>query len=197
MLQQLYPESTTYNPPTYTLPSTHASSSSSSAGPSVILKHRFPKQYRHPTLDAQLTKTRLQFEARALARCTRSAVTVPKVLFIDENNGVLGLEKIEGWSVREVLGGGAEGEVEGEDMEEGVDIEMRPEVDEEEASEGMEQLRKVGVGKEGLMSAIGGALAKLHGTNIIHGDLTTSNMMVRLTPHASEPYEIVSRWCEG
>lgn len=42
------------------------------------------------------------------------------------------------------------------------------------------------------MSAIGAALARLHLTTIIHGDLTTSNMMVRLTPGASEPYEIVS-----
>jgi TP53 regulating kinase-like protein len=42
------------------------------------------------------------------------------------------------------------------------------------------------------MSAIGAALARLHSTTIIHGDLTTSNMMVRLTPDATEPYEIVS-----
>jgi hypothetical protein len=42
------------------------------------------------------------------------------------------------------------------------------------------------------MVSIGTALARLHATTIIHGDLTTSNMMIRLTPAASEPYEIVS-----
>ena len=36
---------------------------------------------------------------------------------MDERVGVLGLEKIEGWSVREVLGGGAEGEGQEEDGE--------------------------------------------------------------------------------
>jgi hypothetical protein len=36
---------------------------------------------------------------------------------VDERVGVLGLEKIEGWSVREVLGGGAEGEGQEEDGE--------------------------------------------------------------------------------
>ena len=44
---------------------------------------------------------------------------------------------------------------------------------------------------EHLMASIGTALARLHLTTIIHGDLTTSNMMVRLTPDASTPYEIV------
>jgi len=44
---------------------------------------------------------------------------------------------------------------------------------------------------EHLMASIGTALARLHFTTIIHGDLTTSNMMVRLTPNASSPYEIV------
>ena len=40
---------------------------------------------------------------------------VPKVLWVDEKEGVIGMEKIEGWSVREVLGGGAEGEIEEDD----------------------------------------------------------------------------------
>lgn len=44
------------------------------------------------------------------------------------------------------------------------------------------------------MASIGTILAKLHATTIIHGDLTTSNMMLRLTPNSpsGQPYEIVS-----
>lgn len=42
------------------------------------------------------------------------------------------------------------------------------------------------------MSSIGTALARLHSTTLIHGDLTTSNMMIRLTPGKSESYEVVS-----
>ena len=47
---------------------------------------------------------------------------------------------------------------------------------------------------EDLMQSIGAILAQLHGTGIIHGDLTTSNMMLRLTPNSpsGKAYEIVS-----
>jgi TP53 regulating kinase-like protein len=37
---------------------------------------------------------------------------------VDEAGGTLGLERIDGWSVREILGGGAEGEIEVVDEEE-------------------------------------------------------------------------------
>jgi TP53 regulating kinase-like protein len=135
----------------YPAPSTYPSSTSSlsSAGPSVILKYRFPKTYRHPTLDAQLTKTRISFEARALARSLKAGIAVPKVLFVDERNGVLALEKIEGWSIREVLGGGAEGEeedLEGE-YEEGWEESEATEQREEVVSEGLEALYRIGVSK--------------------------------------------------
>ena len=39
-------------------------------------------------------------------------VTVPGVRFVDLEHGLLGLEWIEGISVRQILGGGAEGEEE-------------------------------------------------------------------------------------
>lgn len=134
----------------YPAPSTYPSSSSptAQAGPSVILKYRFPKTYRHPTLDAQLTKTRISFEARALARSLKAGIAVPKVIFVDERNGVLALERIEGWSIREVLGGGAEGEeedLEGE-YEEGWE-ERVGEKTEEVVSEGLEALLRIGVYK--------------------------------------------------
>jgi hypothetical protein len=40
-------------------------------GPPVLLKHRFKKGYRHASLDASLTKHRVQGEARALLKCVR------------------------------------------------------------------------------------------------------------------------------
>lgn len=64
---------------------------------------------------------------------------------------MLGLEKVDGWSIREVLGGGAEGEEEGEG-EEGEYIdpneasEVVKELD-EVVSEGMEALGRIGVTK--------------------------------------------------
>lgn len=107
------------------------------------------------------------------------------------------MERVEGWSVREVLGGGAEGEVE-IDMTEEVEREAgageleTTEDDEETESEGLVALQGIGVTPQDLMVAVGSALARLHVTGIIHGDLTTSNMMVRLTPNSTAAYEIVS-----
>lgn len=47
-----------------------------------------------------------------------------------------------------------------------------------------------------MLRCIGAEIAKMHLAEIVHGDLTTSNMMVRLTPsHSSTtttPFEIVS-----
>ena len=86
----------------------------------LLLKHRFPKQYRHPILDANLTKSRIQAEARALARCARAGIAVPGVRLVDLDTGILGMEWIEGYSVREMLGGGAEDE-DDEDADEEAD----------------------------------------------------------------------------
>ncbi|GAA5841068.1 hypothetical protein JCM5353_001371, partial [Sporobolomyces roseus] len=87
-------------------PSPVASTSTSSQLPpiSILLKHRFPKRYRHPTLDAQLTRQRLTSEARALVRCLKAGVRVPGLRVVDVKSGALGVEWIDGWSVREVLG---------------------------------------------------------------------------------------------
>lgn len=76
--------------------------------PPVILKYRFPKNYRHPSLSESITSQRTISEARALVRCTRNGVNVPSVVAVDEKSGILALEWIEGRSVRELLGGDAE-----------------------------------------------------------------------------------------
>lgn len=73
-------------------------------------------------------------------------------MFVDERNGVLALERIDGWSIREVLGGGAEGEAEEDGGGEGEYVDpstaeaIREEV-EQVTSEGMEALERIGVSK--------------------------------------------------
>jgi len=88
----------------------------------------------------------------------------PRVLWVDERAGVLGMERVEGWSVREVLGGGAEGEDEDEGKEEeeeggdaeqgeqgydtvrGVEeMELCDDDEREEESEGMKALQQIGI----------------------------------------------------
>ncbi|KAG2749390.1 hypothetical protein P692DRAFT_20848244 [Suillus brevipes Sb2] len=135
----------------------------------VLLKHRFRKNYRHPSLDASLTRQRIAGEARALMRCMRSGVTVPGIRMVDVNEGVLGIEWIDGKSVRQLLPSGAELE----------DISELEEVEEIHENGAGDPIADYGVSRDALMDMIGVEIAKMHLADIIHGDLTTSNMMLR------------------
>ncbi|KAI9055556.1 hypothetical protein LZ554_000503 [Drepanopeziza brunnea f. sp. 'monogermtubi'] len=120
------------------------------------LKYRPPKPYRHPILDQRLTKHRILSEARVLAKCRREGVPVPAVYALDETKGWMMVEWIEGEVVRirvnEWLKRRKEGGVrEGEDDGELV----------------------------GLMARVGEAVGRMHAVGVIHGDLTTSNLMLR------------------
>ena len=71
----------------------------------VLIKHRFFKRYRHPALSISVTASRTISEARALVRCARHGVHVPRLVCVDETRGILGMEWIEGPSIRQWLGG--------------------------------------------------------------------------------------------
>ncbi|GAA5925015.1 hypothetical protein JCM3775_006343 [Rhodotorula graminis] len=189
--------------PTMTLSTSAAASSTSSTSPlpaataeppapvDILLKHRFPKRYRHPTLDAQLTRQRLTSEARALVRCAKAGVRVPGLRLVDVKQGCLGMEWIEGWSVREILGGGQEDDLTSDD-----DEDERVEDVGNDVREPGELLRAAGVDEDEMLRAVGRELGKMHTADIIHGDLTTSNMMVRLRTGDSAganapPFEVV------
>ncbi|GAA6008014.1 hypothetical protein JCM10207_006999 [Rhodosporidiobolus poonsookiae] len=167
----------------YPSPSITASDLDSPASPPpssvpILLKYRFPKLYRHPTLDAQLTRQRLTSEARALVRCQKAGVRVPGLRVVDVRQGAIGMEWVAGWSVREVLGGGQEGD---ELPEEDAGCEEAKAEEQEGDEEDIgELLRQQGVDEDLMLRSIGLELAKMHLADIIHGDLTTSNMMVRL-----------------
>lgn len=122
-----------------------------------MLKHRFTKSYRHAVLDKTLTKQRLTSEVRCLIRAARAGVVVPSVVCLDLENGILGMELIAGQSVRERLGAEAEGEV----------------------ASIAQDLSRLQLDDDLMLEAIGRQIASLHQANIIHGDLTTSNMMLR------------------
>ncbi|KAF8639059.1 hypothetical protein AX17_001755 [Amanita inopinata Kibby_2008] len=97
----------------------------------------------------------------------RSGVHVPGIRMVDAAEGILGLEWIEGKNIRNLLPGGTEDE-EGEVDEAAVDT----------GSDG-DPLTEYGVSLDMLMTMIGKELAKMHKADIVHGDLTTSNMMLR------------------
>lgn len=136
------------------------------------LKVRPAKPWRHPSLDRRLTRQRVLAEARALLRCARARVPVPAVLALDWEAGWLALEWVPGRSVKEALRrraprvGGGLGGGDGHGQEGG-----------EDGEEGGEDGEEVAVRR--LMRGIGRAVARLHDVGVVHGDLTTSNMMLR------------------
>ncbi|KAM7213862.1 EKC/KEOPS complex subunit BUD32 [Rhypophila decipiens] len=125
-----------------------------------ILKYRPPKPYRHAILDARLTKERITAEAHVLARCAREGVPVPAVYATDPRAGWMMIEYIDGVPVRQAIN---------------EFLGKRPETDEEKvAAEETDNAPLIE-----LLRRIGATVGGLHGTGNVHGDLTTSNMMLR------------------
>lgn len=123
------------------------------------LKYRPLKPWRHPILDQRLTKHRILSEARILAKCRRDGVRVPAVYAVDESAGWLMLEWIEGTPVRV-------------NINEWLGT----------RTEGIEDDARL----KDLMRRIGEAIGNMHKIGIVHGDLTTSNMMLSPPRSSSE-----------
>jgi TP53 regulating kinase and related kinases len=133
------------------------------SGLPCALKYRPSKPYRHPILDARLTKARIAAEAKVLDRCYREGVPVPAVYALDAAAGWVMIEWVDGKPVRQGINDW---------------LGERPEDDTPVVSEDETPLVD-------LMKRIGEAVGNLHRTGVIHGDLTTSNMMLK--PWASSP----------
>ncbi|KVI03915.1 EKC/KEOPS complex subunit TP53RK [Cynara cardunculus var. scolymus] len=118
------------------------------AGRKSVVKERFSKKYRHPTLDSKLTLKRLNAEARCMTKARRLGVSTPVLYAVDPVSHTLTFEYVEGPSIKDIfLEFGLQGVVE-ERMD---DIALQ----------------------------IGDTIGKLHDGGVIHGDLTTSNMLWR------------------
>ena len=130
-----------------------------------MAKERFAKAYRHPVLDERLTKQRCRMEGRLLQKCRANGLAVPDVWRVEAP--VLYLEFVDGATVRNLLQGWIEGQ-KGDDDDNDDDDEA------EDAAQQQQQRQVAHVGR-----LMGTLIGQLHGLGIIHGDLTTSNMMVR------------------
>jgi TP53 regulating kinase-like protein len=144
----------------------------------AALKIRPQKPWRHPTLDRRLTRARLLAEARVLVKCRRENVPVPAVYSVDWEGGWMCCEWIEGGSVKEGIRG----------WEKLTREKPGSSDDDDDAAGGVED------GKEGteaalkdLLRRMGETVGRLHSSGVIHGDLTTSNMMLRRPASSSSP----------
>ncbi len=73
------------------------------AGAEAVLKERFKKQYRHPALEARLTKARHQAEVRSSGKAREAGVLTPQVLQHDPSSGQILMELVDGRPLRELL----------------------------------------------------------------------------------------------
>ena len=85
-------------------------------GKPAILKQRFEKKYRHPTLDAKLTKQRLSMEVRGMLKARKLGLCTPGVLLVAKGVSELDpelcgaadgrvVERAAGWTCNSALKG--------------------------------------------------------------------------------------------
>lgn len=114
------------------------------SGNSCVIKHRFPKKYRHETLDKKLTKERTKRERRMIEKITSKSKTLspymPQVVWSDEST-ILMTEITSCESLFCFI-----------DRNKAKAPQIAP--------------------------LIGQCIAELHNIGIIHGDLTTSNLLL-------------------
>ena len=124
-------------------------------GQKAIVKERFSKKYRHPTLDETLTRDRIKGEVRSLIRCKTVGIRTPTILHTDLDSSVIVMEYLEQFQTARDF------------------IKTKMEAKSNDPLQIVSQ-------------KIGSILAKMHKAGIIHGDLTTSNILVEESPEGLE-----------
>ncbi|XP_014799169.1 PREDICTED: TP53-regulating kinase [Calidris pugnax] len=118
-------------------------------GRAAIAKLRIPKRYRHPALEERLSRRRMAQEARSLLRCRRAGISAPVVYFVDPVTNSIYLEDI---------------------------------VDSITVQDHINSVQQSGNDTSSLLTLaekMGELLARMHDEDLVHGDLTTSNILLR------------------
>ena len=110
----------------------------------AMIKERFHKKYRHPTLDARLTAQRLRQEVRSMLRARKLGVPTPVLYYVDQQTNTIYMERVNGHSLKATLHQGT-----------------------------LTQEQKIN-----LVEQMGVLVARLHDGDVVHGDLTSSNVLV-------------------
>lgn len=137
-------------------------------GQPCLVKERFVKAYRHPQLDQQLTRERMRAETRAIARCEAVGITVPKVFLCDLKTRRIHMQYFPHCcTVKQFVQN------------------VLPASSSSSSASSLADQRLIE-----LATRIGAVLGTMHAHNIIHGDLTTSNML--LTPKSPTESEVTA-----
>ena len=103
------------------------------------------KRYRHPALEASISKKRLSQEARCILRSRKNGVAAPCIYHIDYEAARIYMSLVVGQTLKAWL----------------VAMPADSEVDAK-------------------LKAVGQSIAGLHDADVVHGDLTSSNIMVNI-----------------
>ena len=126
-------------------------------GRAAVTKERLKKNYRVAVLDQKINRSRLLQEARCISKCKQIGVAAPHVYMVDSIRHRICMERIEGLTFKAIL---------------------RRDI---AALESTGQERSYNDYHKLLAARIGQAIARIHACDMIHGDLTTSNLMIRDT----------------
>lgn len=135
-----------------------------------MVKCRPHKPYRHEFLDKQLTKHRTLAEARLLHKLRALGVSVPELVFVDPRNGVIWMSKVRGRAIKQWIW-----DLELE-LEKGGEVgENELEIEDQERAQKTKEIHPL---IRPVLERVGAEIGRLHANEIVHGDLTTSNVML-------------------
>ena len=130
-------------------------------GRDTIVKERFSKKYRHPTLDQRINQKRLAQESKNMVKARQLGIDTPTLYHVDSSSGEIYMEHVHGITVKQFL-------MEQSKNRTSCTAEDNSSEEHTHSSTVLDLAEKVGEN-----------IAVLHSGNIIHGDLTTSNMLLR------------------
>ncbi|XP_046973413.1 EKC/KEOPS complex subunit TP53RK [Vanessa cardui] len=121
-------------------------------GKPTLIKERFKKNYRHPDLDLTITKERIKNEARSIVRCKTAGIRTPTLYLVDFERRRIYMEHFQNSiTVKDFIINFSKLNISKDVTPNSLDV---------------------------YACKIGQTVRKLHDNNIIHGDLTTSNMLL-------------------
>ena len=123
-----------------------------------IVKERFEKKYRIKELDKKLTKNRMLNESRNISRASKLGVNVPTLYFVDLIERKIYMEYLENSCQLKVL--------------------LQSIYSLEDISPYQSLLDKIS-------NDLGNILSKLHSGDLIHGDLTPSNIILKINENTN------------
>eukprot|EP00592_Proboscia_alata_P009413 CAMPEP_0194360816 /NCGR_PEP_ID=MMETSP0174-20130528/8250_1 /TAXON_ID=216777 /ORGANISM="Proboscia alata, Strain PI-D3" /LENGTH=425 /DNA_ID=CAMNT_0039132565 /DNA_START=147 /DNA_END=1424 /DNA_ORIENTATION=- len=166
-----------------------------------ICKERFSKSYRIPQLDRVITKSRIKSEIKCLAKCRTVGVRTPHLLGVDMESGSIYMERVVGGdgsddiipalTVRAYFESVRLGYIQKLKLDELNDCPKTATLDGNGEHENSDKCNDddcastVDYGTNSLLIArtMGEMIAQMHNSaGVIHGDLTTSNIMLSNPP---------------